>query len=42
MFRLVELTGSKDPKSLAGLVQALGLSQERVNADLMTYKVGAG
>lgn len=30
--------GSKDPKSLAGLVKALNLSQERVNADLMTYK----
>lgn len=38
LFRLVELTGSKDPKSLAGLVKALNLSQERVNADLMTYK----
>ena len=25
LFRLVELTGSKDPKSLAGLVKALGL-----------------
>lgn len=30
--------GSKDPKTLTGLVKALGLSQERVNADLMTYK----
>jgi hypothetical protein len=30
--------GSKDPKSLSSLVKALGLSQERVNADLMTYK----
>ncbi|EFN57011.1 hypothetical protein CHLNCDRAFT_143677 [Chlorella variabilis] len=38
LFRLVELTGSKDPKSLTTLVKALGLSQERVNADLMTYK----
>lgn len=38
LFRLVELTGSKDPKSLVGLVKALNLSQERVNADLMTYK----
>ncbi|PSC76070.1 THYLAKOID chloroplastic [Micractinium conductrix] len=38
LFRLVELTGSKDPKTLTGLVKALGLSQERVNADLMTYK----
>ena len=30
--------GSKDPKTLTGLVSALNLSQERVNADLMTYK----
>ena len=30
--------GSKDPKTLSGLVSSLGLSQERVNADLMTYK----
>lgn len=32
------VAGSKDPKSLSSLVKALGLSQERVNADLMTYK----
>lgn len=38
LFRLVELTGSKDPKTLVALVKALGLAQERVNADLMTYK----
>lgn len=38
LFRLVELTGSKDPKTLTGLVSALNISQERVNADLMTYK----
>jgi hypothetical protein len=30
--------GSKDPKTLTGLVSALNISQERVNADLMTYK----
>lgn len=35
---LLPPAGSKDPKSLAGLVKALSLSQERVNADLMTYK----
>jgi photosystem II biogenesis protein Psp29 len=39
LFRMLELTpGGKDPKALSSLVSALGLEQERVNADLMTYK----
>ena len=36
--RLLELTGAKDPKALEGLVAAMGISQESVNRDLMTYK----
>lgn len=38
LFRLLELTGSKDPKSLSALVSALGVPQDRVTADLTTYK----
>jgi photosystem II biogenesis protein Psp29 len=38
LFRLLELSGAKDPKALGALVSALGVPQERVNADLMTYK----
>jgi hypothetical protein len=38
LYALISLAGSKDPKTLVALVKALGLAQERVNADLMTYK----
>lgn len=38
LFRILELAGAKDPKALGALVSALGVPQERVNADLMTYK----
>lgn len=38
LFRLLELTGAKDPKALAGLVQAVGVRQDMVNRDLTTYK----
>lgn len=39
LFRLLELApGSKDPKALGNIVEALGIELERVNADLMTYK----
>lgn len=38
LFRLLELAGAKDPKTLGGLVTSLGVPQERVNADLLTYK----
>lgn len=38
LFRLLELAGAKDPKALGSLVAALGVPQERVTADLLTYK----
>lgn len=38
LFRLLELSGAKDPKSLSALVSSLGVPSERVNADLLTYK----
>jgi len=38
LFRMLELAGGKDPKALASVVAALGIPQERVNADLLTYK----
>lgn len=38
LFRLLELSGAKDPKSLSALVGSLGVPSERVNADLLTYK----
>lgn len=38
LFRLLELTGAKDPKALGTLVSALGVRQDAVNRDLMTYK----
>ena len=41
LFRLLELTGAKDPKALEGLVSAMKIPQESVSRDLMTYKVGA-
>lgn len=38
LFRILELTGARDPKALGSVVTALGIPQERVNADLLTYK----
>lgn len=38
LFRLLELTGAKDPKALGSLVTALGVRQDMVNRDLLTYK----
>ncbi|KAK9905813.1 hypothetical protein WJX75_006757 [Coccomyxa subellipsoidea] len=38
LFRLLELTGAKDPKALEGLVSAMKIPQESVSRDLMTYK----
>jgi hypothetical protein len=31
-------SGARDPKALGTLVSSLGIPQERVNADLLTYK----
>lgn len=39
LFRLLELTGAKDPKALESLVSAMNIPQESVSRDLMTYKV---
>ena len=41
LFRLLELTGAKDPKALEALVRAVGAPPDNVNRDLMTYKVRA-
>lgn len=38
LFRMLELAGGKDPKALSALVTSLGISQERVTADLTMYK----
>lgn len=38
LFRILELAGGKDPKALGAVVKAIGIPQERVNADLLTYK----
>ncbi|CAK0783183.1 hypothetical protein CVIRNUC_006382 [Coccomyxa viridis] len=38
LFRLLELTGGKDPKALETLVSTMSVSGEAVNRDLMTYK----
>jgi len=38
LFRLLELTGAKDPQALGDLVKAMNIRQEGVNRDLMTYK----
>ncbi|CAL5220853.1 g2937 [Coccomyxa viridis] len=38
LFRLLELTGGKDPKALESLVSAMSVNGESVNRDLMTYK----
>jgi hypothetical protein len=39
LFRLLEITGAKDPKALETLVTAMNIPMESVNRDLMTYKV---
>eukprot|EP00884_Botryococcus_braunii_P016138 jgi/Botrbrau1/3207/Bobra.37_2s0037.1 len=38
LFRLLELTGAKDPKALEALVTALNVPASAVNRDLLTYK----
>lgn len=38
LFRLLELTGAKEPAALERLVKAVGVSQEAVNRDLVLYK----
>ncbi|CAL8472051.1 g11593 [Coccomyxa elongata] len=38
LFRLLELTGAKDPKALEALVSSMNIPQEAVSRDLMTYK----
>lgn len=38
LFRLLELTGAKEPQALGNLVKAMNVRQEAVNRDLMTYK----
>ncbi|KAK9823138.1 hypothetical protein WJX72_000536 [[Myrmecia] bisecta] len=38
LFRLLELTGAKDPKALEALVRSMNVPLESVNRDLMTYK----
>mmetsp|Transcript_385 Transcript_385/g.967 ORF Transcript_385/g.967 Transcript_385/m.967 type:complete len:284 (+) Transcript_385:62-913(+) len=38
LFRLLELTGAKDPAALEQLVKATGVKPENVNRDLMLYK----
>lgn len=38
LFRMLELTGAKDPKALEELVAAMGVPAKNVNKDLMLYK----
>lgn len=38
LFRLLELTGAKDPEALKSLVAAIGVSQDLVTKDLTLYK----
>lgn len=38
LFRLLELTGVKEPQALGSLVEALGVKQDAVNRDLKLYK----
>ncbi|GFH13535.1 protein THYLAKOID FORMATION 1, chloroplastic, partial [Haematococcus lacustris] len=38
LFRLLELTGAKEPAALEKLVKAVGVKPEAVNKDLMLYK----
>lgn len=39
LFRLLELTGAKEPAALERLVKSVNVKQEAVNKDLMMYKV---
>ena len=41
LFRLLELSGAKDPKALETLVNSLNVRVVAVNRDLLTYKVSA-
>ncbi|DBB11023.1 hypothetical protein WJX82_007134 [Trebouxia sp. C0006] len=38
LFRLLELTGAKDPKALENLVNSMNVKTESVNRDLTSYK----
>lgn len=38
LFRLLELTGAKEPSALEKLVKAVGVRPDQVNRDLMLYK----
>lgn len=38
LFRLLELTGVKEPQALGSLVESMGLKQDAVNRDLKLYK----
>jgi len=38
LFRLLELTGAKEPAALEKLVKAVGVKPESVNKDLLLYK----
>lgn len=40
LFRLLELTGAKEPAALERLVKSVNVRPESVNKDLMLYKVG--
>lgn len=39
LFRLLELSGAKEPSALEKLVKAVGVKPEAVNRDLLMYKV---
>ncbi len=39
LFRLLELTGAKEPAALERLVKSVNVKQDAVNKDLMMYKV---
>lgn len=39
LFRLLELTGAKEPAALEKLVKSVGVKQESVMRDLVLYKV---
>lgn len=39
LFRLLELTGAKEPAALERLVKSVGIKPEPVNRDLLLYKV---
>lgn len=38
MFRLLEITGAKEPSALEALIQAMGVRKDLVNKDLNLYK----